>query len=298
MNLRGVAVASLHLQVRKMLMLAVSTACLAMRTPLVLRRRHMLVGAPAAWSAATACHASDGYFFSGGKPVAREEAIKRILSRVPVFVVASKDGLPYLTETDSAGKQSGSIYIGLREAAEAADRVRVYDPAATVAVVPLASVYPLAAKTTAELEEQKTSLPQPSTGTSLDMRLFRLRPLDDESNAVGAEIASVPGTVPLYYAPELFLDVEGTQRRPYFFRLADLERTWARRPGAKAAAAAAKASGGDAELRARAVGLERLLAQMERGEARDEPILMPASETAELVKGRTLGNPVSQPREP
>ena len=280
-----------------MITLALSTACLAMRTPLVLRRRHVLAGAPAAWSA-TAAYASDGYFFSGGKPVARDEAISRIMGRVPVFVVASKDGLPYLTETDSAGKQSGSIYIGLREAAEAAERVRVYDPAATVAVVPLASVYPAVAKTAAELEERKSAVPQPPTGWSLDMRLFQLRPLDDESNAVGAEVASVPGSVPLYYAPELFLDVEGTQRRPYFFRLADLERTWSRRPGAKAAAAAAEASGSDAGPRARAVGLERLLAQMERGEARDEPMLMPASETAELVKGRTLGNTVSQPSEP
>ena len=271
-----------------------------MRTPLVPRRRHVLAGAPAAWAgtwaatwAATACHASDGYFFAGGRPVAREVAISRILGRVPVFVIANKDGVPYLTETDSTGRQSGSIFIGLREAAEAAAKVRVYDPAATVAVVPLASVYPTVAKTAAELEEQKSSLPQPRTGTSLDMRLFRLQPLDDESNAVGAEVASVPGSVPLYYAPELFLEAEGEQRRPYFFRLADLETTWERRPGAEAAAAAAKASGGDARLRARAVGLERLLAQMERGEARDEPMLMPASETAELVKGRTLGNSVS-----
>ena len=45
------------------------------------------------------------------------------------------------------------------------------------------------------------------------------------------------------------------------------------------------------------VGIERLLAQLEGGEAYVEPILMPASETAELVKGRTLGNKVSQPRE-
>jgi len=47
----------------------------------------------------------------------------------------------------------------------------------------------------------------------------------------------------------------------------------------------------------RVVGIERLLTQLEGGEASVEPILMPASETAELVKGRTLGNKVSQPRE-
>ena len=47
----------------------------------------------------------------------------------------------------------------------------------------------------------------------------------------------------------------------------------------------------------RVVAIERLLTQLEGGEASVEPILMPASETAELVKGRTLGNKVSQPRE-
>ena len=146
---------------------------------------------------------------------------------------------------------------------------------------------------------QVASAPQPDESGSMDMRLFRLRPLADETPEVARELTSVPGSVPLFWEPNLFITVEGEQRRPYFFRVADLEATWARQPGRKltylpgsinADAEAAKPS-------VRVLGIERLLAQLEGGEAYVEPILMPASETAELVKGRTLGNKVSQPRE-
>ena len=67
------------------------------------------------------------------------------------------------------------------------------------------------------------------------------------------------------------------------------EATWRRRPGG--------ATAGASEPPVRVLGLERLLSQMEGGDAPMEPILMPASETAELVSGRTLSNKVSQPRE-
>ena len=99
-------------------------------------------------------------------------------------------------------------------------------------MVPLSTVYSTAAKSEAELAEKQRSAPQPQAGTSADMRLFRLRPLSDEKSEVAREVASVPGSVPLFYSPDLFLTVEGEQRRPYFFRLRDLETTWARRPGA------------------------------------------------------------------
>ena len=59
----------------------------------------------------------------------------------------------------------------------------------------------------------------------MDMRLFRLRPLADETPEVARELTSVPGSIPLFWEPNLFITVEGEQRRPYFFRAADLEAT-------------------------------------------------------------------------
>ena len=40
---------------------------------------------------------------------------------------------------------------------------------------------------------------------------------------VARELTSVPGSIPLFWEPNLFITVEGEQRRPYFFRVADLE---------------------------------------------------------------------------
>ena len=78
----------------------------------------------------------------------------RTLSRVPVFAVANQEGLPYLTESTKEGKRTGSIYLGLREAVALLEAVRVYDANATLAVVPLASIFSTAAKSSAELESQ------------------------------------------------------------------------------------------------------------------------------------------------
>ena len=86
--------------------------------------------------------------------MSREDAVVRALSRVPVFVVANQEGLPYLTETNKAGRRSGSIYVGLREAVSLLEAVRVYDVNATLAVVPLASIFSTAAKSSTQLEKQ------------------------------------------------------------------------------------------------------------------------------------------------
>ena len=255
---------------------------LATAHPAPLCRRQLLSGAAVAASSVAARPAR------AAETVSRDEAVERILGRVPCFAVANQAGMPYLTDINAAGKRSGSIYLGLREAAAVLEEVRVFDENATLAVVPLSSVYPTAAKTTAELERQFAVVPQPNAGTSMDMRLFRLRPLADEKTDVAQEVASVPGSVPLYYVPDLFLTVDGEQRRPFFFRLRDLEETWARRPGGRADPRAPPV---------RVLGLERLLAQLEGGDAPVQPILMPASETAELVQGRTLQNKGPQPRE-
>ena len=47
----------------------------------------------------------------------RAEAIDATLSRVPAFVVGNARGEPYLTEVDSAGRRSGSVFLTPRDAA-------------------------------------------------------------------------------------------------------------------------------------------------------------------------------------
>lgn len=94
--------------------------------------------------------------------MSREEAVARTLGRVPVFVVANQEGLPYLTESTKEGRRAGSIYLGLREGAALLEAVRVYDVNATLAVVPLASIFSTAAKSSAELERQVAASVEPS----------------------------------------------------------------------------------------------------------------------------------------
>merc|ERR1740133_895657 len=145
----------------------------AIGPPAVCRRNVLIGGAAAAASvidvsrAQPAAAAMQPAAAAATARMSREDAVVQVLSRVPVFVVANQEGLPYLTETNKAGKRSGSIYVGLREA------VRVYDVNATLAVVPLASIFSTAAKSSAQLERQ------PDESGSMDMRLFRLRPLAD-----------------------------------------------------------------------------------------------------------------------
>ena len=124
--------------------------------PTVACRRSVLIG-----GAATAASVVDvSRAAAAVQPAAttarmsREEAVERTLSRVPVFAVANQEGLPYLTESTKEGKRTGSIYLGLREAVALLEVVRVYDANATLAVVPLASIFSTAAKSSAELESQ------------------------------------------------------------------------------------------------------------------------------------------------
>lgn len=211
----------------------------------------------------------------------REDSVTNVLGRVPCFVVCNENGQPYLTEVDEGGRRSGAVFLGLRDAAQVLDQVRRFDPSAVLAVVPLATVYLEVSKSSSEAAAARAVLPQPRTSTSSEMRLFRLQPLSDE---LSEEATLVPGSsnVPLFFEPSLFLTVEGAQRRPYFLRSTDLQSTWARMrtstdtdDGTTPEAAS--------RPRVRVVGLEKLLRQQEAGELEVPPLLLPPSETAEVL---------------
>ena len=116
------------------------------------------------------------------RTMTRLEAVTETLSRVPAFVVTDARGSPYLTELDADGRRSGAVFLGLREAAKLLEELRPFDGNATLAVVPLASLYLDVSKSASEAKAARDALPQP-TGkpVSRDMRLFRLQPLSDET---------------------------------------------------------------------------------------------------------------------
>ena len=189
-------------------------------------------------------------------------------------------GQPYLTEADEQGRRSGTVFLGLRDAAGLLDQVRAFDGNATLAIVPLSTVYLEVSKSASQGAAARDAVPQPRTSTSSDLRLFRLQPLIDERSE---EAALVPGSgaVPLFYEPALFLtDEAGGQRRPYFLRSADLLSTWERLNAPDGSNSDAAAVG---KLRIRVVALEKLLQQVEAAELDVAPLLMPPSETAEVL---------------
>jgi hypothetical protein len=153
-----------------------------------------------------------------------EGELQKKLSRVPVFTVTNAQASPYLTEVDNAGKRSGFFFLSPQEAVTALNDIKGFDPRASLNVVPLDQIWFDIAKTAAEA----AAAPQPKAGTSTDLRLFRLRPLESEGANTGKlkSASSNPklaeGDIPLFYEPTLKLTVDGKQQTPYFFRLGDL----------------------------------------------------------------------------
>lgn len=211
---------------------------------------------------------------------ARAAAVDNILSRIPVYLITSKTGEPYLTEVDEDGKRGGFVFVGPNDAVPMLEEVRKFDTSASLAVVPLSTVYLEVAKNSADAAAARRSVPQPRVSTSRDVRLFQLRPLSDEQGNLNA-ISMLPGAtmqpgVVLYYEPSLYLGADEASRvRPYFFRLADLNRVW-------------RTGGGDdrnygrVSPSLRIVTLESLLRQVASGSADVPPMIMPPGETAEL----------------
>jgi hypothetical protein len=240
-------------------------------------RRHFVAAAVAAAAAPTVATAAAP---SSADAAARADAVERLLSRVPVFVVTNAQGQPYLTEVDEDGRRFGSIFIGPGDATDVLLRVREFDRTATLAVVPLSTVYLDVAKTAREAAAARAVVAQPKSSTSTDMRLFRLSPLSDREREE-TSVSMLPGGtllpgVNLFYEPSLYLGAdEATRQQPFFFRLSDLNMVW-RRGGGDAR------NSGQVSPTLRVVSLERLLSQAAAGEITVPPMLMPPSETAEL----------------
>ena len=193
-----------------------------------------------------------------------------------MFVVTNKDDSPYLTEVDSAGKRSGFFFLGPQEAVKALNDIRAFDPRATLSVVSLDSIFFDISRTA----EEAAKAPQPAAGTSTDMRLFRLRRLEDEAVRAAEKKSSLAADdVPLFYDETLLLPVNGEQQRPYFFRLPDLKKVYEQQSGSKLK-----------ELPSvRVTTLATLTAALMRGAAEGPPPLFVAASEAAAVVERMNG---------
>jgi len=167
------------------------------------------------------------------------DALLRKLSRVPVFVVTNQDDAPYLTEVDAQRRRSGFFFLGPQEAVTALNDIRAFDPSASLSVVSLDGIWFDISKSA----DEAATAPQPKAGTSTDLRLFRLRPLQDAGALADRERATASGVIttkekklgaediPLYYDPTFSLSVDGQEQRPYFFRLPDLKKSYQQQMG-------------------------------------------------------------------
>lgn len=211
-------------------------------------------------------------------------AIDTKLSRVPIFVVTNGQAAPYLTEMDDAGRRSGFFFLSPQEAATALQDVKAYDPRASLNVVPLDNVWRDLSKSVSEV----AGAPQPTAGTSTDMRLFRLQPLPEEQENV-QKLRSRPdeataqelrdGGVPLFYEPTLRLNVDMRAQTPYFFRLGDLGAAYDQE---KAAASPMNQQLADVPT-PKVISLAALLKKLEDGTADADTVLVAASEAAAVV---------------
>lgn len=115
-------------------------------------------------------------------------------------------------------------------AAASFPQVRAFDPAASLSILPLGTVWDDLPKSTAEAKRLATAAAPPAAGTSTDLRLFTLRAFADEESAAAKLLGSArpaAGAIPVYWEPSLLVQPDGAPEpmRPYFFRLSDLQAT-------------------------------------------------------------------------
>lgn len=202
------------------------------------------------------------------------------LSRVPLFVVTNRNEQPYLTEVTPDGRRSGFFFLGPREAIQCYQDIKAFDAAAALSVVSLDTVWFDLPRTDAEA----AAAPQPKAGTSTDLRLFSLRPLDGELDAANAllKAAGAPPlgarAVPLFYSSTLTLPVDGREEQPYFFRAADLS------------VSLGQAGRGEAAPPALVTDLASVAARLSSGwGGGPPPILVAASEASAVIERMGLG---------
>ena len=231
--------------------------------------RRLLVGA-----AAFACVLPAPTPLFAAEGLSRSDVAAK-LSRVPIFAVTNSEAAPYLTEIDGAGRRSGFLYISPQLAAQELNDIRQFDPRASLNVVSLDDVFFDISATA----EEAAAAPQPKAGTSTDLRLFRLRPLDDEvASATRLSGALQAGAVPLFYEPSLRLPVEdGVLQTPFFFRFGDLQTAFETQ----------KEAGGASALndppQPRVATLAELVRGLERGDVGQNVVFVAASEAAAVV---------------
>ena len=152
---------------------------------------------------------------SAAQGIPREELLRK-LSRVPLFIITNQEDAPYLTEVDTQARRSGYFFLGPQEAVAALNDVREFDPKASLSVISLDAVWFDVAKSAAEA----AAAPQPKAGTSTDLKLFRVRPLQDaaaladrerlpDSSILTKDKKLSPDDIPLYYDPSFTLTING-----------------------------------------------------------------------------------------
>ena len=124
------------------------------------------------------------------------------------------------------------------------------------------------------------------------MKLFVLRPLAEELQAARRFAPSTPlrdGAIPLFYDPQVQLEVDGRLQRPFFFRSDDLRKM---RDAADVENAPA--------LDVRVATLSDVVRQLQEGQRKDvdDILLVAASEAAAVVDRMGMGDSVGSAAEP
>ena len=263
----------------------VSPAATHMRLPTEapLLARRLLIGAAAALALPSSSSAAG----------LSRAAIAGKLSRVPIFTVTNREAAPYLTEMDNEGRRSGFFFISPQEAVKALTDIKAFDPRAALSVVPLDEVFFDISLTAADA----ALAPQPTAGTSTDLRLFLLQPLEGEIAAASRYTPTklAAGAVPLFYEPSLKLPVDGRPQSPYFFRFNDLVTSY---ESASEAQQAAGESGLNDPPLPRVILLTDLVKGLENGEVPSDTLLVAASEAAAVVARMNGGSGEEAPAAP
>lgn len=207
---------------------------------------------------------------------------QELLADVPIFAVTNSKGAPYLTERSPEGLRTGAFYLSPRDALADLENVRAFDPKASLSILPLGTVWTDIPKSAEEARKLAAQAEAPTAGTSTDMRLFSVRAISDEEEAVASRFGSkrpAAGAISVYWDPALLIQPEGAAeaQRPYFFRLKDLQ-------------AAIAESGSDRRPELRVEDLLNVVNEAARaGMGKPPPLFYVASDAAAVVERTGVG---------
>jgi hypothetical protein len=219
---RGVAAAADRSMAAKHGLLAALLAVVAPSArALALTRRGLIRGVAAGIAAPLTSLAPQ---YARGAPTLAPE---QLLADVPIFAVTNSKGAPYLTERNPDGLRTGAFYLSPRDALADLENVRAFDAKASLSILPLGTIWAGIPKSAEEAKKLAAQAEAPTAGTSTDMRLFSVRAISDEEEAVASQFGGKrppAGAISVYWDPALLIQPEGAAeaQRPYFFRLKDL----------------------------------------------------------------------------